>query len=213
MDAMLPGRMHRTIETTHPYTQAGLQVDVRVGDTWVEIGECGLANPALLDEAGLDARATTGLAMGLGLDRTLMIRKGIDDIRLLRATDPRIAGQMLDLLPYRSVSSQPPIRRDLSIATDADDRAEELGDRVRDALGDRAVSVECVEVLSETLYNALPPQAVTRLGMVAGQKNVLLRVVLRDPDRTLTHHEANELRDAIYAALHRGSRHEWASRT
>jgi len=72
--------------------------------------------------------------------------------------------------------------------------------------------LECVEVLSETPYGALPPAAVARLGIASGQKNVLLRVVLRALDRTLTHHECNELRDAIYAALHRGSAWQWAAR-
>jgi phenylalanyl-tRNA synthetase alpha chain len=49
-----------------------------------------------------------------------------------------------------------------------------------------------------------------RLGIVPGQKNVLLRVVLRDLERTLTDAEANALRDRIYAALHRGKVYEWA---
>jgi phenylalanyl-tRNA synthetase alpha chain len=35
-------------------------------------------------------------------------------------------------------------------------------------------------------------------------------VVLRDLDRTLTAHEANVLRDRIYAGLHRGDVAEWA---
>ena len=35
---------------------------------------------------------------------------------------------------------------------------------------------------------------------------------LRDLDRTLTASEANLLRDRIYAALHRGTAHEWAAR-
>jgi phenylalanyl-tRNA synthetase alpha chain len=39
---------------------------------------------------------------------------------------------------------------------------------------------------------------------------VLLRVVLRDLERTLTHAEANRIRDRIYAALHQGKVHEWA---
>jgi phenylalanyl-tRNA synthetase alpha chain len=39
-----------------------------------------------------------------------------------------------------------------------------------------------------------------------------VRVTLRDPTRTLTHAEANDLRDAIYAALHRGTAAQWAAR-
>ena len=211
--AALPGWEWRAVTASHPYTTDGLQIDVRdrSADRWVEIGECGLALPALLAESGLDPARVSGLAMGLGLDRLVMLRKGLDDIRLLRAEDPRIAAQMLDLSPYRAVSQMPPVRRDLSIAVDADDTAEELGDRVRTALGPRAPSVEAVEVVGETPAAALPAVAGARLGIAPAQKNVLLRVVLRDLDRTLTHEEANDLRDAIYAALLRGTVWHWAS--
>jgi phenylalanyl-tRNA synthetase alpha chain len=210
--ALLPGRELRVEPARHPYTTDGLQIDVRDGDQWVEIGECGLALPALLAENGLEPGRTTGLAMGLGLDRILMLRKGLDDIRLLRSADPRIASQMLDLEPYRPVSSMPAVRRDLSLVLGEEDTPEELGDAVRAALGDRAELVESVEVRSETPYRALPAAAVARLGIAPGQKNVLLRVVLRALDRTLTHEECNVLRDDIYAALHRGSSWEWAAR-
>ena len=123
----------------------------------------------------------------------------------------RVAAQMLDLSPYRAVSQMPPVRRDLSIAVDEGDTAEELGDRVRTALGPRAPAVEAVEVVGETPASALPAAAAARLGIAPDQKNVLLRVVLRDLERTLTHEEANDLRDAIYAALHRGTVWHWAS--
>ena len=45
------------------------------------------------------------------------------------------------------------------------------------------------------------------------QKNVLVRVVLRHLERTLTDEEANRLRDRVYAALHQGSVHQWAARS
>jgi len=163
----------------------------------------------VLADAGL--ASATGLAMGLGLDRLVMLRKGIPDIRLLRASDPRIAGQMLDLAPYRPVSTMPPAPRDLSIAIDAADDAEALGDRVRAALGPEADVVESVAVISETPYAALPAAAIARIGMSPAQKNVLVRVVLRPLDRTLTDREANALRDRIYAALHQGSTSQWAT--
>lgn len=208
--AALPQARHRTLETEHPYTRNGLQIDVGIGDRWIEIGECGLASPELLGASG-HGPDVTGLAMGLGLDRLLMLRKKMDDIRLLRSVDPRIATQMLDLAEYRPVSDQPAIRRDLSIVTPSETTAEELGDRVRVALGSRAASVESVEVTSETPCEALPAPAVKRLGIVPGQKNVLVRVVLRDLERTLTSQEGNELRDIIYAAIHSGPYREWAT--
>ena len=217
VDAALPGWRWRATPSLHPYTEHGLQIDAAPADAaaddeWLEIGECGLAAPRVLADAGLDPATTSGLAMGLGLDRLVMLRKQVPDIRLLRARDPRVATQMLDLAPYRAVSAMPPIVRDLSIAVDATDTAEDLGDRVRAALGDRAAAVESVAVLSATEHDALPVAARARIGIGPGQHNLLVRVVLRDLERTLTAAEANELRDRIYAALHRGAAHQWAAR-
>jgi phenylalanyl-tRNA synthetase alpha chain len=95
---------------------------------------------------------------------------------------------------------------------DGDDTAEDLGDRVRDSLEDDASSVEEVRVLSATPVADLPPAAVARLGARPGQQNILVRVVLRSLERTLTDEEANRTRDRIYLALHRGDAHEWAAR-
>ena len=212
VETVLPGRRWRAVPSVHPYTVNGRQIDVWYDDEWIEIGECGLAAPAVLRGAGLPA-PWAGLAMGLGLDRLLMLRKGIPDIRLLRSTDPRIAGQMLDLAPYRPVSHMPPVRRDLSIVVGAetDVSAEVIGDRVRHALGADADAAESVAVLGETAYEALPPAARTRLGIAPGQRNLLVRLVLRPLDRTLTDAEANRLRDRVYAALHEGSVAQWAT--
>lgn len=93
----------------------------------------------------------------------------------------RASGWKCGLAPWRPVSAMPPVRRDLSVAVQADDTVEDLGDRVRDALG-------------------------------PDQKNVLVRVVLRHLERTLTDREANRMRDRIYAALHRGGAQQWAAR-
>ena len=214
VETALPGHGWRAVPSVHPYTEHGRQIDVWSDGQWIEIGECGLAASAVLRGAGL-AAPWTGLAMGLGLDRLLMLRKGIPDIRLLRSTDPRIAEQMLDLAAYRPVSHLPPVRRDLSIAvgSETDVSAEAIGDRVRDALGADADAAESVEVVGETAHGALPSAARTRLGLAAGQRNVLVRLVLRPLDRTLTDAEANRLRDRVYAALHEGSVAQWASVT
>lgn len=213
VDAVLPGHGYRVIPAVHPYTTDGLQVDVQVGEDWVEIGECGLALPALLAESGLGAPQWSGLAMGLGLDRLLMLRKGVDDIRLLRSADPRVRGQMADLEPYRAVSSQPAVRRDLSIAVGLSTTVEDLGGRVREAMGKAALSLESLEILDETPYDQLPTAAIERIGISPEQKNVLLRLVIRHPTRTLTTAEANQLRDAVYEAVHEGAAWQWAARS
>jgi phenylalanyl-tRNA synthetase alpha chain len=199
--AALPGVPWRAGPAVHPYTTDGLEIEARAGRDWVEIGECGRAARRVLAGAGLPA-SVSGLALGLGLDRLVMLRKGVPDIRLLRSADPRVAAQMLDLAPYRPVSSHPPARRDVSVAVRAGLTAEELGDLVRSCLGDEARLVEEVTVRSTTAMSELPPAARERLGMRPGEVNVLLRVVLRDLAGAVPVPLANELRDRIHAALH-----------
>jgi phenylalanyl-tRNA synthetase alpha chain len=227
LEALVAGTPSRQLARRHPYTRDGRQVDVArdggiaagggmaarggaaVGGDWVEVWECGVAHPGVLAGAGL--RGRTGLALGMGLDRLLMLRKQVPDIRLLRSADARIAAQMQDLRPYRAVSSQPAIRRDLSIAADVADDDETLGGKVRDSLGPDADAVEDVTILSSTACADLPEAAVARLGARPEQRNLLVRVVLRRLDRTITDDEANELRDRIYAGLHAGDRYQWAA--
>jgi phenylalanyl-tRNA synthetase alpha chain len=70
-----------------------------------------------------------------------------------------------------------------------------------------------VTLISRTSFHDLLPAARNRLGMTPDLRNVLVRVVLRHLERTLTDEEANALRDRIYAALHRGTSYQWASRS
>lgn len=212
IDAVLPGMQWKTTPSPHPYTLNGVQIDVLWNGEWIEVGECGLAHPEIVKLNISNSEGISGLAMGLGLDRILMIKKNIPDIRLLRSTDSRIVEQMLDLSPYKPVSTMPAVIRDLSIVLDNDINDDDIGDIVRESLKDNADIVEVVQTLSETLYDALPEQAKKRLGIQPGQKNILLRVILRSLERTLNTDECNEYRDIIYAALHKGSEWHWASK-
>jgi phenylalanyl-tRNA synthetase alpha chain len=210
VEALLPGTRWRAVPASHPYTEDGREVEVLADGEWVELLECGLAHPHVLAAGGLGGHS--GLAMGIGLDRAVMLRKGVGDIRLLRSDDPRVAAQMRDLGVYREVSAQPPVRRDLSVACAPGLTDDDLGDRVRGALtAEQAEWVEEVAVASRTPSAELPAAARERIGIADGQENLLVRVVLRHPTRSLAKAEANALRDRIYAALHEGSEWEWAA--
>jgi len=209
VEALLPGAQWRALPASHPYTEGGREVEVLAGGEWVELLECGLAHPHVLAAGGLGGHS--GLAMGIGLDRAVMLRKGIGDIRLLRSDDPRVAEQMRDLEAYREVSAQPPARRDMSIACSPGLTDEDLGDRVRGALSvEQAEWIEEVAVAARTPGAELPAAARERIGIADDQENLLVRVVLRHPTRSLAKAEANALRDRIYAALHEGAEWEWA---
>lgn len=204
-EAVLPGCQWRATPSQHPYTVHGQQLDVLVAGEWLELAECGLIAAPILRASGLDPRRWCGLAMGLGLDRALMLRKGITDIRHLRSADPRAVQQLENLLPWQPLSMMPPMTRDLSIVCSADVDAETLGDRARAALGDEAEVLAALEVLAVTAAADLPPAAVERLALRAGQSNVLIRLTLQALDRTLTVAEANALRDRVYCAVHEGA--------
>ena len=212
VEAVLPGAQWRAVAAKHPYTENGLQLDVETATGWVELAECGLAARHVLARAGLNPERWSGLALGMGLDRAVMLRKGVDDIRLLRSADPRIAAQMLDLSQWQPVSAYPPIRRDLSIVVTGSPDAELLGGAVRTALGAAADDLESMSILNSTACEQLSLAARTRLGLRPGQRNVVLRLVLRPLGGTLTAEQANRLRDEVYAAVHEGPTWEWAAR-
>jgi phenylalanyl-tRNA synthetase alpha chain len=200
----LPGQAYRCNETIHPYTMNGLEVEVRIGARWVEVLECGEIHPWLLNESKLPSQKWSGLAMGVGLDRLIMLIKQIDDIRLLRSADPRVARQMLTLDRYVPVSDQPTTHRDLSICV-GDPDMELLGDRVRNVLGARSRWVENVELIRAADYEAVPEKARERLGMSPSQHNLLIRVTLRSLDDSISKEDSNRIYDLVYSELHEGT--------
>jgi phenylalanyl-tRNA synthetase alpha chain len=210
VEAVLPGAEYRTVPAVHPYTRGGRQVDVRHDGRWLELAECGPAARGVLDGAGLAGSQWSGLALGMGLERALMIRKRIPDIRFLRSNDRRIAAQLHDLDPWQPVSMLPATTRDLSVVLDEATDDETLGDTVRTALADRICDVESIEVLTRTAHDRLPHRAQRRLGTRPGQVNALVRLTLRPLERTLTSQQANEIRNDVYVALHTGPHRELA---
>jgi phenylalanyl-tRNA synthetase alpha chain len=56
---------------------------------WIEWGGCGMVNPRVLVACGVDPDVYSGFAFGIGIERTLMFRHGIDDIRDLIEGDVR----------------------------------------------------------------------------------------------------------------------------
>jgi len=88
-----------------PFVEPGFELDIecaickgkgcsvckQVG--WVELLPCGMVHPNVLRSGGIDPDKYNGFAFGLGLDRLVMMRYGIDDIRHLHAGDLRFQEQ------------------------------------------------------------------------------------------------------------------------
>jgi phenylalanyl-tRNA synthetase alpha chain len=60
---------------------------------WLEIVGCGMIHPNVLRYGGLDIKEWSGFAFGFGLTRLVMMRYGIEDIRLLQNADLRFLNQ------------------------------------------------------------------------------------------------------------------------
>ena len=207
IDCAIPGYEYHLSElggdlkNSHPYILSGFKIRVLANGSWLSFLECGVVMPAIFGNTTLDQNLYSGLAIGIILDRLVMIAKGIDDIRILRSQDPRIKKQMLNLEPFKPVSKYPPIRQDLSLSVSVEKTEEDICETVINIMGDDADVLEEVLIRSETLYADLPPQAVQRLGIKPGQKNVLMRITLRSHNRSLLQEEANQIRNKIYLAV------------
>lgn len=60
---------------------------------WLELGGCGMLHPNVLRNVGFDPRQVQGFAWGFGIERPLMIKHRIPNIRLLFENDPRFLAQ------------------------------------------------------------------------------------------------------------------------
>jgi phenylalanyl-tRNA synthetase alpha chain len=60
---------------------------------WIELGGCGMVNPAVFDATGVDAEEWTGFAFGFGMDRLAIMRHGIADLRSFIENDVRFLEQ------------------------------------------------------------------------------------------------------------------------
>ena len=74
-----------------PFTEPSAEVDFYFNGRWVEWGGCGMVNPKVLIAAGINPEIYSGFAFGMGLERTLMVRHGITDMRDIVEGDIRFS--------------------------------------------------------------------------------------------------------------------------
>jgi len=205
LECVVPGCRYRANEVEHPYTMRGLEVEVFVNGSWLEVLECGEAHPTVLKNAGFDPEEYSGLALGMGLDRLVMIIKDIDDIRVLRSDDPRTRKQMANLEKFVTVSDQPATKRVLSYSTSVEKTEEDICEEIRDELGQDAVFIEKIEY-SEVSYDQLPEKARLNLGIRPDQKNVVATLTFRSLESSLPKEMVNGWMQRLYPKLNQGDR-------
>lgn len=88
-----------------PFTEPSAEIDVSCficdqkgcpvckQSGWVEIGGCGMVDPAVLENCNIDPNKYTGFAFGMGIERITMLKYGINDLRLFFENDVRFLEQ------------------------------------------------------------------------------------------------------------------------
>lgn len=88
-----------------PFTEPSAEVDVSCSicggkgcnvckyTGWLEILGCGMVDPNVLEASGIDSKKYTGFAFGMGIERTAMLKYGINDLRLYFENDVRFLNQ------------------------------------------------------------------------------------------------------------------------
>jgi phenylalanyl-tRNA synthetase alpha chain len=92
-----------------PFVEPGVEVDISClvcqgkgcplckQSGWVEIAGAGMIHPEVLRNGGIDPEQYTGFAWGMGLERLVMMLRGIQDIRLFTENDLRFLNQFTAL--------------------------------------------------------------------------------------------------------------------
>ena len=91
-----------------PFTEPSVEVDVSCfecggkgcklckGTGWIEILGAGIVNKKVLENCGIDSDKYSGLAFGIGIERTAMLKYGINNIKMLFESDVRVLSQIDD---------------------------------------------------------------------------------------------------------------------
>ncbi|MCU1573374.1 MAG: phenylalanyl-tRNA synthetase, alpha subunit [Micrococcaceae bacterium] len=79
-----------------PFTEPSAELDIwhpgaKGGPRWIEWGGCGMVHPKVLRAAGIDPEVYSGFAFGMGIERTLMFRNEVSDMRDMIEGDVRFS--------------------------------------------------------------------------------------------------------------------------
>ena len=77
----------------YPFVEPGMDVDIKYQGKWLEVLGSGMVHPKVLRNMKIDPDKYSGFAFGLGIDRLVMLKYGIEDIRQFYSSDLKFIKQ------------------------------------------------------------------------------------------------------------------------
>src|SRR3989339_1120770 len=195
----------RFLVDSFPFTDPSTQIEIKLGESWIEVAGSGLVHTQCLKNFGLDPEVYNGWAGTFGIDRLAMIKMEIPDIRILWSDDPRITSQFKDInSKYKEVSKYPETARDISFIIDKNINLNNYYEIVRDfvpmtkssrILDGKAVGTENFVPIIEEVKLLDEYEDEEKFGK--DKKSYTFRIVYRSPERTLTNEEINKIQGQI----------------
>ncbi|MBI2100093.1 MAG: hypothetical protein HYT48_02005 [Candidatus Vogelbacteria bacterium] len=180
-----PEVKYRFNPDTFPYTDPSLEMEIDLGQGWVEVLGSGVVRGSVLERLGVDSKQYNGWAFGFGLERLAILSLELPDIRLLWSQDERVKKQLKLGQKFKEVSKYPAIVRDISFVVPNTFVPNNYFDLIRDIVGDMIEEV----TLLDKYENA------DKFG--AGKLSFTYRIIYRSIERTLTAEEIEPLQQKI----------------
>lgn len=183
-----PSVNYKFSEDTFPFTHPSIEMGIESHGNWLEILGAGVVHAEVLKKLGIDPNVYNGWAFGFGLERLVMAKMGIPDIRIFWSKDPRITGQFKDLdSVYHEVSRYPMTYRDISFVVGKDVSLNSYYEVVRDSAQDLVEEVKLIDSYENE----------EKFGK--DKKSYTFRITYRSPERTLTNEEVDKIQVEIEA--------------
>lgn len=172
---------YRFNKDTFPYTDPSLEMEVLIGDRWVEVLGCGIMTDTIIKNLGLDPEKWSNWAFGFGLERLAIISMDLPDIRLLWSDDERVTKQLNLGQKFVEVSKFPPIARDISFIVSKNFVPNDYFDLAREIAGDLVEEITLIDKYEND----------AKFG--SDKMSYAFHIVYRSIERTLTSEEIDIL--------------------
>jgi len=169
-----------------PYTEPSTEMEIKIGERWIEVLGSGVVRPVVLKNLGVNPDEYNGWAFGSGLERLAILSMDLPDIRLLWSEDERVKKQLKLGQKFVPVSKYPAITRDISFVVNRDFVPNNYFDLIRDLGGDLVEEVQLLDKYEDQ----------TKFG--SGRISYTYRIIYRSNERTLVSREIDEIQDMIY---------------